>query len=238
MPTIGDSPNTASLGVWCERGFNAEAVRQTLVNRIRRHLQSSAPCRNRERFAVVRDHAVASLVLVLLLRRRPAAILRRVRAVVVAPIKRVQRRRTFAHVGEERGEIMLPSVAHHDAASAVAWIRRVVRIRTALLRARPALVRHRAALTVAVGDLCDSLAHRAAARCRVAGAHSTQFIAACIATVATAMHAAPVPPVVWWRVADDGQAAVSVADDALATGGLIRHSSELYTGFTSRIVDA
>jgi hypothetical protein len=64
--------------------------------------------------------ANTSRVQTLLGARCPAAIVRRVIAVVVAAIERVLRGWPRAHIGEESHEIVTPAVAHPNAAAAVA----------------------------------------------------------------------------------------------------------------------
>ena len=51
--------------------------------------------------------------------RGPAAVIRRVRTIVVDAIKRVVRRRTRAHIGEKGFETCHPAIAHRNAAASV-----------------------------------------------------------------------------------------------------------------------
>src|SRR5262249_43793985 len=72
--------------------------------------------------------------------RRPATVLRRVVAVIVAAVERMGARGARAPVGEERHEIVAPAVADLDAAAAVAGKIAVVRLAAPADHAVPALV--------------------------------------------------------------------------------------------------
>jgi hypothetical protein len=68
---------------------------------------------------VLGHHYVGPLVAVLFFPGRPAAVLRRVRSVIVNPVQRVRWRRTAAHVREKRFVRPSPSIAHGDSAAAI-----------------------------------------------------------------------------------------------------------------------
>ena len=76
-------------------------------------------------------------ILLLLGARGPTAILLAVRAVVVDAIKGVIRRWPWAHVGEERGEIVAPFVAHGDPTSAPLGVAQTLRVVAALFHGVP-----------------------------------------------------------------------------------------------------
>lgn len=89
----------------------------------------------------------------LLARRRPAAILRRVRAVIVDAINRVARRWAWSHIGEEVLKAAEPSRADRDTSAAVAGVVTAPGIETAILDSTPRLEFARLGLPVcSTGD--------------------------------------------------------------------------------------
>jgi len=76
----------------------------------------------------------------LLLHGRPSAVSRRVSVVVIDALQRQSRSWPAAHVRDERGEVMAPSIAHGDAAAAVTRVRLRVRIDAALNHRLPDVI--------------------------------------------------------------------------------------------------
>lgn len=78
------------------------------------------PLRKRACLALPGDDAAPSRVALLFLSRGPAAILRRVGAVVVDSIQGVLSRWARSHVAKELTEVVSPLIAHRDATATVA----------------------------------------------------------------------------------------------------------------------
>lgn len=98
---------------------------------------TSPPVADGQRLAVMSQPPVGPPVARLLRACGPAAVGRRVRAVVVDAVKLMSARRTSAHVANEGSEILAPLVAHSDSASAVAVELGVVSIVAARFCGRP-----------------------------------------------------------------------------------------------------
>ena len=96
-----------------------------------------APFRNCQGPAVECHSAISSPVHALLPARRPSAILRRVRAVIVDPVETMLRRRTRAHVAIKRGEPLPPFLAHPNPARPVIREASRVRVMAAIPRRLP-----------------------------------------------------------------------------------------------------
>jgi hypothetical protein len=90
----------------------------------------------RRRWTPARAPRLAAIVGLFLL-RRPAAILGRVRAVVVDAVERVKLRRTLSHVREERFEAVAPAVADRNSAATVVGVARCLRIQAPVLHLLP-----------------------------------------------------------------------------------------------------
>lgn len=86
----------------------------------------------------------------------PAAILWRVRAIVVDAIDGVFRGWTWPHIGQKRCELVAPSVAHGDAASAPVLVSGVGQIEASAAEVAPCLVFNRRAATPLVPVLCGA----------------------------------------------------------------------------------
>lgn len=70
--------------------------------------------------------------------RCPSAVARRVRPIIVrVAIQRVLCRRPRTHIGQEPRKVLAPLLSHRNAATAVAVVRRVVRVEAAPLRTVP-----------------------------------------------------------------------------------------------------
>jgi hypothetical protein len=162
-----------------------------------------------------------STVRSLLLRRCPAAVLRRVRAIVIDPVEG-RSLRPVPHVLDECFEALAPSLADCDPTAAVVRIVLVLRSCASALHARPGLVEHVSGLVSSVAmnerrlsetGSCD-FAMKAAARARRSASETgcadrdgcTAFAAA--RPVRDAL--APRGETVRLRI-DDGQASESLA---------------------------
>jgi hypothetical protein len=86
----------------------------------------------------------------LLFRRSPAAVLRRVVAVIVHSVDRVLHGRASSHVGQERREVSLPARADGNSTSAVAVVAGRLRIRASVQHRAPRSVLGTCALWVAL----------------------------------------------------------------------------------------
>ena len=107
----------------------------------------SAPLPNRQRPIPVRQCRRGASVLRLLHARGPAAIGRRIGAIVVDAIQGIARG-PGTHVSEERRVVVQPASAHRDTAAAVKAIRLMGRIQASLFGATPGRI-FPAAVTIA-----------------------------------------------------------------------------------------
>jgi hypothetical protein len=102
----------------CYSPLDAPSILDALGNNVARSAKFLAPLHGRERNARVRQPGVVPAIPALLLRCRPPAVARLVVAVYVDAVDRVSRRRSRAHILQERQKVG-PSVAHLDSASTV-----------------------------------------------------------------------------------------------------------------------
>lgn len=115
---------------------------------MRRQAETNGPVLCTHGFAQVRQLARATSVAQLNRPCDPSAVLRRVRAVVVDSIQCVLASGRSAHVGVKRGEVIQPSIAHHDPATTVIRVGAIRRVDTSLFRALPYRITRHAAKSV------------------------------------------------------------------------------------------
>lgn len=130
----GTLPAPWGLGQRALQGPRAKAV----VHRRLRDAESLCPCRGRQRLTSEVNQACRRAIVVLLLPRRPSAILGRIVGVVVDPIEREPGSR-ISHVGVERARIA-PPLAHANSASAVPMKAKTVRVVAAADHSDPSLI--------------------------------------------------------------------------------------------------
>jgi hypothetical protein len=95
------------------------SLQPSTVDRLSLHPETTRPFSQRVRLSLEGDRAVAPHIVLLLKACSPSAVLWSIGAIVVDAVKRVSRRRSRPHIGVERREVVRPSVAHRDAASAI-----------------------------------------------------------------------------------------------------------------------
>ena len=106
----------------CEGSLDSPAFTEPVVNPSPVNPDDASPFLRGTRQAVMGDAANIALVSVLVHALKPAAVFRRVGAVVIDAFYRVTTRRPRPHVGKERLERFAPSFAHVDAARAVVLV--------------------------------------------------------------------------------------------------------------------
>lgn len=120
-----------------ERVMNRPAVRQTSPDTTQAEPGQMAPVLRGMDVSVLFQQAVSAGVVGLHDPRRPAAVLRTVWPVVVNPIQCMRGRRFPAHVCQESIVTGEPTLTYHDAATAIIFERRVLRIRAPFSCAAP-----------------------------------------------------------------------------------------------------
>lgn len=116
---------------------NGPSERKAFPQRTDADTDFARPFRDGQRAPVVSQPHVAASISGLLALCSPAAILRRVRPVVVDPVQCVADGWTRPHVGQKRLKGLAPSVAHGDAASSIPEIAGIARIQTTPFCGRP-----------------------------------------------------------------------------------------------------
>lgn len=116
---------------------------KTVVHRRLCDTESFGPCRGRQCLAPEVNQPRRRSVVVLLLPRRPSAVLGRVSGIVIDPLNRHARRRV-AHVVVERARIA-PPLAYADPAPAIAVKPQALRVVTTVDHSGPHLIPARAA---------------------------------------------------------------------------------------------
>ena len=107
-------------GVYRHGPFDIPSVLvQTAMKRLYLYTELCGPVNQQHGLTVKRDEYSIATVARLLRLSGPAAVLRRVRAVVVDPVYRVFRGWFAAHVRQERREVIAPSVTHADTAPSI-----------------------------------------------------------------------------------------------------------------------
>ena len=126
----------------------------------------TSPFRDGQSLASPGHAAIAAPIVCLLDARGPAAILRRIRSVVVDAIQCVLWPWTWAHVHEEGQERPLPASTHTDPAEPVVLVTPIRRLRTSLDHAFPTSVLRRVLHAVRDRPLARSFFSEAATRLR------------------------------------------------------------------------
>lgn len=127
------------------------APTQAAVNHLVADIQVASPLDNSFCFAVEREPSMASSVGRLFSRRRPSAIARSVRTVIINAIDCVSRRRARANICSKRDERVTPPRVHCDATTAIETIRGVFRIVASVFDRGPHLIQPRRGLTMTLG---------------------------------------------------------------------------------------
>ncbi len=123
-----------------ERPFYRPSERDAAAKLTGVHAGETSPLGHGARFSVPTDELGRAFIVRLIDARGPAAILRRVRAVVVVSLNGVLRRGARPHVVQERREIVAPPVAHADATTSVVLVEGPLRVVTPLLNQSPHIV--------------------------------------------------------------------------------------------------
>lgn len=105
---------------WSRYGFvECPSLRQPTYKHWDINIRPACPVRQAERYAIVRDEVVVALISGLGRAVCPAAVLRRIRTVIVDSIDAVLDGWSLTHVGNECLEVIAPSIAHCDSTSTV-----------------------------------------------------------------------------------------------------------------------
>lgn len=133
---------------------------------------AGSPILSRQCFAIQRDQNSPALIPKLLAAQRPSAVFNVVWPVVVDSLQRVFFSRWMTHVGNKSLKRGAPRVTNCDAAPAVVFEKRVVRVFAALLHAGPPAVERLMTLCArnftCFGSCCAGLFAQASARLHVA----------------------------------------------------------------------
>lgn len=119
--------------------FVGPAKRDSVGNLASRHAGFFAPLSNRHCFAVARQAAIRSAISRLFLASGPAAIVRRVIALVIVAFNLVRLGRAFSHIGKEVLKVV-PAIADGDSTASVAGIGDVTATLTPAQHRSPAFV--------------------------------------------------------------------------------------------------
>jgi len=147
----------------CKSSFDGPAPVSAVGNNAAIYAGNPCPLYERPRFAIEGDCAVCSRVVCLLAQGGPAAVFRRVIAVIVNAIQRKTRQR-ISHICVERLKAIAPSITDGDASSTIVGKRVAAWIKAAVFHVQPRSVNFREALSVcSVHDfLLGSVYHRVA----------------------------------------------------------------------------
>lgn len=121
--------------------LHGPSVPESLNQSVLFHSQFPCPLRDGKRFVVKRDQCVASAVVILVNRRCPSAIFRRVPGVVVDSVQG-HAVRPVPHIGQEIFKFH-PSLANIDPATAIPGVVPMVRVQTPLFHCSPRLIGRR-----------------------------------------------------------------------------------------------
>lgn len=116
-------------------------------------VQFARPLRHRLPATLIADIHRNAPVVLLLLDRRPAAILRAVVAIIVDAVKCVRRRWFTAHISQECWEVVAPAFAHRNAARPIDRIFLGFLIKTAVLSGAPRRILSAHRFAVCLGAL-------------------------------------------------------------------------------------
>lgn len=134
--------------------FVRKSSTQSTINPHSRNLKPLAGFGNTHALALYFDEAVRFLISFLLFACCPTTIIRRVIAIIVAPVECVCRRRTFAHIGKEILETIAPAFANTNPLRSVPLKIRPLRLVTSAAHVNPNAIFRRAFHAVLI---CPSL---------------------------------------------------------------------------------